>query len=44
LVYSELSVFAARLVCRNCRTGGWMFALGASIVFIASMIVWLGQR
>jgi hypothetical protein len=26
------------------RTAGWMLALGATIVLIASMIVWLGHR
>lgn len=26
------------------RTAGWMLALGAAIVFIASMIVWFGHR
>jgi hypothetical protein len=26
------------------RTAGWMLALGASIVLIASMIVWLGRQ
>lgn len=26
------------------RTAGWMLALGAAIVLIASMIVWLGHR
>jgi hypothetical protein len=26
------------------RTAGWMLALGAAIVLIASIIVWFGQR